>query len=161
MAGKAKRNRLQRAALLSALLCSLSPAAATAQTVRHHTEKIETDAVAPEVAQAEAAIEKRDFPTAEKLLTAATAANPKDDRAWYDLGFVYKATKRQDEAIGAYRKSVAAKPDVYESNLNLALLLAQQSQMPEAAGGDGKHKRALKSAARCSLFRFAFPPIRL
>src|SRR3954451_7456240 len=125
MAGEAKRSR--RNALTCALLCAaLLPSVVPAQTVRHHTEKVETDAVSPEVTQAEAAIEKRDFPAAEKLLTAAVAANLKDDRAWYDLGYVYKATNRREQAIDAYRKAVAAKPDVYESNLNLSLLLAQQ-----------------------------------
>ena len=61
------------------------------------------------------------------------AANPKDDRAWYDLGFVYKATQRRPEAIDAYKKAIGAKPDLYEANLNLALVLAQEGQNADAA----------------------------
>ena len=37
-----------------------------------------------------------------------------------------------DDSIAAYRKSVTAKPDVFESNLNLGLQLAQTGQ-PDAA----------------------------
>ncbi|HMK21508.1 MAG TPA: tetratricopeptide repeat protein, partial [Terriglobales bacterium] len=38
---------------------------------------------------------------------------------------------KDDEAIAAYRKSVAIKPDIFESNLNLGLLLAKTGQ-PDA-----------------------------
>ena len=51
--------------------------------------------------------------------------------AWFDLGFVENALGKLDESIAAYRKSVAAKPDVFESNLNLGLQLAKTGQ-PDA-----------------------------
>src|SRR6185312_14900387 len=134
---RAKPSKFLAGTLLGGLLCGLlfglGSACAFAQTVRHHREVVETDSVTPEVKEAEAAIEKRDFAAAEKLLTPVVAANPKDDRAWYDLGFVYKATQRRPQAIDAYRKSIAAKPDLYEANLNLALLLAQDGQNADAA----------------------------
>ncbi len=44
---------------------------------------------------------------------------------WFDLGFVENALGNVDASIAAYRKSVAAKPDVFESNLNLGLQLAK------------------------------------
>ena len=50
---------------------------------------------------------------------------------WFDLGFVENALGNVDASIAAYRKSVAAKPDVFESNLNLGLQLAKTSQ-PDA-----------------------------
>ncbi len=81
--------------------------------------------------QAEDAIARNDFAAAEPLLKSAAAADPKDHRAWYDLGYVYSATGRKPEAIEAYRKSVAAKPDVFESNLNLGILLAERNN-PDA-----------------------------
>lgn len=99
------------------------------KTVRHHTETIQS--VAPAVQQAEAALEQQDLATAEKLLTKVVAADPNDYRAWYDLGFVYNATKRTDDAITAYRKAVAAKPDIFEANLNLGILLARENN-PDA-----------------------------
>ncbi len=51
--------------------------------------------------------------------------------AWFDLGFVENALGKVDESIAAYRKSVEAKPDVFESNLNLGLQLAKTGQ-PDA-----------------------------
>ncbi|HEU5453546.1 MAG TPA: tetratricopeptide repeat protein [Terriglobales bacterium] len=122
---------------IPALLVALAVAAAgqtrtigSGQTVRHHKETVQQSS--PEVDQAEAALEKQDLATAEQLLTKAVAAHANDYRAWYDLGYVYNATGRSDQAIEAYRKSVAAKPEVFESNLNLGLLLARRND-PDAA----------------------------
>jgi len=103
-------------------------------TIRHHrVEEPSQDTAPPEIAQAEAAMQRNDFPAAEALLQKAVAANPNDYRAWFDLGYVYNATQRSAEAIDAYRKAVAAKPDVFESNLNLGLLLAKSGDNAEAA----------------------------
>jgi Flp pilus assembly protein TadD len=102
-------------------------------TIRHHTVEETTTETSPEVGQAEAAIQKGDYTMAEPLLQKAVAKNPNDYLAWFDLGYVYKATNQLDRAIDAYRKSVAAKPDVFESNLNLGILLARQGNNPEAA----------------------------
>jgi tetratricopeptide (TPR) repeat protein len=93
---------------------------------------VEGVAESPELTQAEAAIEKRDFATAEPLLQKVVAADPANYTAWFDLGFVRHALGKNDDSIAAYRKSVEAKPDVFESNLNLGLMLAQTGQ-PDAA----------------------------
>jgi tetratricopeptide (TPR) repeat protein len=102
-------------------------------TVRHHTVQEATSETSPQVEQAEAAIQQGDYTTAQPLLEKAVAANPEDYLAWFDLGYVYKATNQLGKAIDAYRKSVAAKSDVFESNLNLGILLARQSNNAEAA----------------------------
>jgi Flp pilus assembly protein TadD len=103
-------------------------------TVRHHrVEEVVPDDSSPEVDQAETAIQRSDLAAAESLLQKAVAAKPKDYRAWFDLGYVYDATKRTPEAIDAYRKSVAIKPEIFESNLNLGILLARQANYLEAA----------------------------
>lgn len=102
-------------------------------TVRHHREVEVSNETSPEVEQAEAAIQKGDFGAAEPLLQKAVAAKPDDYLAWFDLGYVYKATGRVPEAIDAYRKSVASKSDVFESNLNLGTLLGRDGQYAEAA----------------------------
>src|SRR6202007_2459982 len=41
---------------------------------------------------------------------------------------VYNAVGKNDESISAYRQSVTAKPDIFESNLNLGLSLAKRNQ---------------------------------
>jgi Tfp pilus assembly protein PilF len=83
------------------------------------------------VGRAEAAIEKKDYAAAEQELQKAVQHDANDYRAWFDLAFVYNATGRQPEAIQAYRRSVAANPKVFESNLNLGLMLARAG-LPEA-----------------------------
>jgi tetratricopeptide (TPR) repeat protein len=57
--------------------------------------------------------------------------DPANYVAWFDLGFVENGLGKIDESISAYRKSVAAKPDVFESNLNLGLQLAKGG-LPDA-----------------------------
>lgn len=104
----------------------------TGKTVRHHKIAVEDPSVPPELTQAEAAIEKKDYATAEQLLKNVTGRDPANYQGWFDLGFVYNAQAKTEESIAAYRKSVAAKPDVFESNLNLGLMLAKNNQ-PDAA----------------------------
>ncbi|HUH63498.1 MAG TPA: tetratricopeptide repeat protein, partial [Terracidiphilus sp.] len=104
-------------------------------TIRHHRveEPAPKQTFSPEVEQAEAAMQRNDFTGAEALLQKATAAKPDDYRAWFDLGYVYNAMHKPAEAIEAYRRSVAAKSDVFESNFDLGLLLAKQGDSANAA----------------------------
>jgi len=116
----------------NAILLIALTAAAFAQThttVRHYKERI--DDAPPEIAQAEDAIQKNDFTGAETLLKKALDKDPNNYQAWFDLGFVLNRLARTDESIAAYRKSVTAKPDVFESNLNLGLMLARANN-PQA-----------------------------
>jgi len=137
-------------ALLAILLAatSLAQTIGTHTTIRHHREAV--NYWPPEIAQAEDAIQKNDFASAETLLKKVLGTDlqdkdlekndgQKNDRqkedannkqawlyqAWFDLGFALNGLHRTDESIAAYRKSVAAKPDVFESNLNLGLMLAR------------------------------------
>jgi len=118
----------------NAILYVLMSSCAFAQTqyhgtLRHHRVAVEDQP--PEIAEAENAIQKNDFAAAESLLKKALAGDPKNYQAWFDLGFVQNKLGRTDESIHAYRQSVAAKPDVFESNLNLGLMLARGNS-PEA-----------------------------
>lgn len=154
-------NRLFSPACLLAAVCllGLSHAQTTGQTVRHHKIAEQDLSFPPELSEAEAAIEKKDYASAEPLLKKVVAANPANYQAWFDLGFVYNALGNPPEAITAYEKSVAAKPDVFESNLNLGLVLAKADQ-PDAekylraatrlkptANADEGHARAWLSLA--------------
>src|SRR5689334_9739770 len=73
----------------------------------------------PELEKAEAAIAKKDFAAAESLLLQETKANPQDFRAWYDLGFVYYQTNRMNQAIDAYKRSIALRGDLPETHAAL------------------------------------------
>ncbi len=97
----------------------------------HHTTVEEEVGPPPELTKAEEFIQKQNFTDAEPLLRKVADADPANYVAWFDLGFVYNALGKIDDSIAAYRKSVAAKPDVFESNLNLGLQLAKNDQ-PEA-----------------------------
>lgn len=122
---------------IRAFLLILLTAGALAQThttIRHHREIVESQPA--EIAQAEDAIQKNDFTAAESLLNKALARDPDNKepwsyQAWFDLGFVLNRLGRAEQSIAAYRKSVVAKPEVFESNLNLGLMLAR-SNNPEA-----------------------------
>ncbi len=94
------------------------------ETIRHH-RIAENDPTAAELVRAEDAIEKKDYASAQATLTKLTAADATSYQAWFDLGFVYNAQGKVDDSIAAYRKSVTVKPDVFESNLNLGLMLAR------------------------------------
>lgn len=124
-------NRSIAIGVMLGLLATGAAAQSSGTTVRKHRVAVPEPASSALVREAEAAIEKQDYATAEAKLKAATAADPKDFQAWFYLGYVYNQTGRPDDAIGAYRSSVAAKPDVFESNLNLGLLLAKKND-PEA-----------------------------
>ena len=111
--------------LLLAAATSLSAQVSSSKTIRHHRVAEQDPSQPPELTQAEAAIEKKDYPSAESLLKKVVAGQPANYQAWFDLGFVYNALGRNDDSIAAYRQSVTAKPDVFESNLNLGLSLAK------------------------------------
>jgi Tfp pilus assembly protein PilF len=116
--------RLRRASTAILLIVLSTYAFAQSRpTIRHHREVV--DDTPPEIALAEDDIQKNNFTSAEPLLKKALDKDPKNYQAWFDLGFVLNGLNRPDESIAAYRKSVAAKPDVFESNLNLGLMLAR------------------------------------
>jgi tetratricopeptide (TPR) repeat protein len=125
-------NRIIAMLLAMAALPACSPAQMTGGTIRHHIEEMKEPGVAPLVTEAEAAIERKDYAAAEQKLSARLTSARDDYQAWYDLGYVFNATGRQAQAIDAYRRSVAIKPDVFESNFNLGRLLASTGS-PDAA----------------------------
>jgi tetratricopeptide (TPR) repeat protein len=120
-------NKQLALALLAVGMCisATLPAQTTGKTVRHHRVVEEDPLFPPDLVQAETAIEKQDYATAEPLLNKVVTSNPANYQAWFDLGFVYNAMGKTDDAIGAYHKSVTAKPDIFETNLNLGLMLAK------------------------------------
>jgi tetratricopeptide (TPR) repeat protein len=95
----------------------------------HHTKVAEEEGPPPELAKAEELIQKQDFagaePLLQKVLEGDAGNDPANYVAWFELGFVENGLGKRDESIAAYRRSVTAKPDVFESNLNLGLQLAK------------------------------------
>ncbi len=87
---------------------------------------------APEVADAEAAIVKSDWKTAEAKLTPFVATHPQDARALFDAGYVADEQNRLDDAAALYRRAVQANPASFEAQLMLGLLLARQGKLADA-----------------------------
>lgn len=127
------RGRPALRVLLLITACAVgAQAQVSGKTVRHQKVAVEDPASPPELVQAESAIEKQDYTTAEPLLKKVVEQQPENYAAWFDLGFLYNALGNNNDSIAAYRKSVAAKPSVFESNLNLGLMLVKAHQ-PDAA----------------------------
>jgi Flp pilus assembly protein TadD len=122
------------------VLCVAGAQGQARKTGTHRRIPSDEALAARAVAKAEAAIEKKDWAAAERELREALAKDAKNYRAWFDLGFVFNETDRRPEAIEAYRKSVAAQPDVFESTLNLGMLLA--------ASGSAEAETFLRAATK-------------
>lgn len=111
------------------------PAAAGKPTVRRHRVPVlpAADSVyTPALAEAESALEKKNYARAETLLKQVVTENDQNYRAWYDLGWLYAASNRKPDAITALRKSIALKPNTFEPNADLGTLLASAGQKTEA-----------------------------
>jgi tetratricopeptide (TPR) repeat protein len=111
----------------------------TGKTVRHHKVE-EQDPAAAMLTEAESDLDKQNYASAEALLKKYIEAHSDNYVAWYDLGFAYHQQGKRNESIAAYRKSVSAKPDVFEPNLNLGLALAE--------AGDPEAEQFLRSATK-------------
>jgi len=94
------------------------------KTTRHTTVEEESSS-SPDLTKAEDLLQKNNFQDAEPLLRKVVEQDPTNYVAWFDLGFAQNGLGKTDDSIAAYRKSVEAKPDVFESNLNLGLQLAK------------------------------------
>ena len=91
-----------------------------------------SEAIAPEVADAESAIVKSDWKTAQTKLDAWLVAHPSDDRALFDAGYVADAQGRLEDAANLYRRATEADPKSFEAHLSLGLLLARQGKDEDA-----------------------------
>ena len=86
----------------------------------------------PQRAEANAAIDRQDYPTALKLLTALAEKSPNDAHLLYDLGFTQDALDQTSAAEASYRKAIAADPNFLEPHVALGLLLARSGKLADA-----------------------------
>ena len=83
------------------------------------------DAVNRQISQAETSLEKQDYKSAEAQLKTLAAANPKDGRILYDLGFAEDHIGEEADAASSYTASIAAIPGFAEPEIALGLLDAR------------------------------------
>jgi Flp pilus assembly protein TadD len=81
--------------------------------------------------QAQAAIDRNDFPAAIPPLEKFIAEKPDVAYAHFQLAYAYTALKRADDARTEYQKCIALDPKMAEAQLNLGILLLQSD--PSAA----------------------------
>ena len=86
-----------------------------AHRTAHHIQVPVEDSPSPELAQAETAIENRDYAVAEPLLLKAVNEDSASYVAWFDLGFVENALGKVDESIvkTLIESRLRQKPDVF------------------------------------------------
>jgi Flp pilus assembly protein TadD len=92
----------------------------------------EPHSISQQVADAEAALAKSDWKTAETKLDLWLASHPSDARALFDSGYVADAENRPADAEGLYRRAINANPKSFEAHLSLGLLLARQGNTEDA-----------------------------
>ena len=90
------------------------------------------NAASEQIGEVESALEKQDYKGAEAKLKVLAAANPKDGRVQYDLGFAEERNGEDADAAKAYAAAIAAIPEFAEPKVALGLLDARAGRMQEA-----------------------------
>jgi predicted Zn-dependent protease len=121
---------LRFVAFLLFLASACVSAAGFAQTAAQDTAA--SQPVSDQVAAAEEAIANANWKAAETKLALWLTAHPDDARALFDAGYVADAQNRLDDAVGFFRRAVAANPQSFEAHIELGLILAQQGKPAEA-----------------------------
>jgi len=126
---------MKRSFICSALF-ALVASAAVAQQLPPGTHSVDDhsqqNAASEQISDAESALEKQDYKTAEAKLKVLAAANPKDGRVQYDLGFAEERNGEEADAAKAYAASIAAIPDFAEPKVALGLLDARTGKLEAA-----------------------------
>ncbi len=86
----------------------------------------------PLLTQATEALDKHDYSTALKLLTALAEKHPTDAHLLYNLASTQDALDQTSPAEATYRRAIAADPNFLEPHLALGLLLARSGKPAEA-----------------------------
>jgi len=123
------RARLLRATALVALFYPIVATAQLPAGTRDATAQPRQD---PLRTQAADALSKQDYATAVKLLSTLAEKNPKDAQVLYNLGSAQDALDHSSDAEAAYRRAIAASPNLLEPHLALGLLLARTGKTAEA-----------------------------
>jgi len=82
--------------------------------------------------RASEALQKQDYPTAQRLLTSLLHDNPKDPHLLFDLGLTEDNLGHDAAAKTAYKASAAADPKFAAPHAALGLLLARDGNLPDA-----------------------------
>jgi Flp pilus assembly protein TadD len=79
------------------------------------------------------ALEDGRYEAAVTAFGKATAADPKDYFAHFNLAMAYSLLNRDAEAVASYRRTLELKPGLYEAELNAGIVLLRQKNPADAA----------------------------
>jgi predicted Zn-dependent protease len=110
---------------------SFSPAPLHAQNSEVNVQAAPPE-LSAEVTEAEAAIMRSDWKSAQLKLDTWLKSHPNDAHALFDAGYVADALNSSDAAASLYRRSVLADPKSFPAHLSLGLLLVRMGKPAEA-----------------------------
>ena len=79
------------------------------------------------------ALDKGQYADAERIFSQMAERDPKDYSAVFNLALAETALKKDEQAVGHYRRSLELKPDLFEAELNLGILLLRLQRNSEAS----------------------------
>jgi tetratricopeptide (TPR) repeat protein len=122
-------------AIAVALLASLAlPALAQTRPAHKSPSAAATDARSTDALKdAEALLQKQQYPEAEEKLRALIGTQSENPQAWFDLGFAQSHQGKSADAIAAYKKATQLDPKWFEAQQNLGLALAKSGDLTTAA----------------------------
>ena len=93
------------------------------QSRPQQTSPSNSDSLVPLLAQAQDALDRKDFAAAIPLLEKISAAKPTEAMPHFELGFAYSGLNKNPEAIAQYRQAIALDPKLAPAHLNLGISL--------------------------------------
>jgi tetratricopeptide (TPR) repeat protein len=118
---------------------SASPNPQSAASSKSQQSSASADPLAPLLAQAQDALDRKDFAAAIPLLEKIAAAKPNETMPHFELGFAYSGLNKNPEAITQYRQAIALDPKLAPAHLNLGISLLDS----DAAGAAESFRRAV------------------
>jgi superkiller protein 3 len=99
------------------------------------------DPLASLLAQAQDALDRKDFAAAIPLLEKIASAKPGEALPHFELGFAYSGLNKDPEAIAEYRRAISLDPNLAPAHLNLGMTLLDSD--PAAAAESFDHAAKL------------------
>jgi tetratricopeptide (TPR) repeat protein len=140
-----RAHRHLAAFVLIAFLAPMFPSPLFPQTPRAPSnsqskpQQNSSDPLASLLAQAQDALDRKDFAAAIPLLEKISAAKPTEAMPHFELGFAYSGLNKNPEAIAEYRQAISLDPKLAPAHLNLGISLLDS----DAAGAAESFRRAV------------------
>ena len=118
---------------LAVLLAACSAGAQNLPSGTHSADDLSReDSINARIRNAESALEKQDYKTAEVALKQLAAEKPKDAQVLYDLGFSQERNGEDEAAANSYLAADVADEQAIEPRIALGLMHARQGKLSDA-----------------------------